>query len=493
MRVKSQERRVESQQQWLRLRARALTSDLRPLSSRRHALTLIELLVVIIILTTLVSAAIPLMAPTNDDRRLREASRSVNAFISAAQMKAIQLHRPVGVELKRLAQDTNSDPTQVHDDNAVCIELRYVEQPAPYRGFDRTSSAMIARHPDSRRTGQVLIRFVARNRGTTGASMPNGWEADLFPPNLIRPGDVIEIDGTRYGLLTLNAGGIPSALAVTQSIDLNPQNGTYTPRSGGSVVTLEAVPLNDTGQMLNIEFDANGSRIRDFLPNPASPPVAPFWTNPSPFKILRQPMPTSAEPFQMPEGTAIDLRASGQAIEIDGTGVSATANGFFYNPDATNRDDRVDNADSIVIMFTPEGAIERVRLNLKDVGSTNTAKRNNNIYDARTVSNIYLLVGRRQNAPPPAPDVDMTLEPSKYTTTTTDQQKQDFKEEVNWLRGESRWIVIGSQSGRVVTVDNAFVDPQPFFQTPEPKDIWRARQINASREFAREMVQVGGR
>ena len=100
----------------------------------------------IIILTTLVSAAIPLLAPTNDDRRLREASRGVNSFIAAAQMKAIQLQRPFGVALKRLSQDTNSDPTVRHEDNAVSIELYYVEQPAPYRGFDRSSSAMVARY-----------------------------------------------------------------------------------------------------------------------------------------------------------------------------------------------------------------------------------------------------------------------------------------------------------------------------------------------------------
>ena len=108
--------------------------------------------------------------------------------------------------------------------------------------------------------------------------------------------NVIEIDGTRYSLLTLNAGGIQSALAVSQSVDLNPQNGTYTPLSGGSVVTLEAVPLNDTGQMLNIEFDSNGDRIRDLAAGIM--PESPFWTNPAPFKILRQPMPTSAEPSQ---------------------------------------------------------------------------------------------------------------------------------------------------------------------------------------------------
>lgn len=467
------------------LAPRSLTADLRPPTSLRRGLTLIELLVVIIILTTLVSAAIPIMAPTNDDRRLREASRGVNSYISAAQMKAVQLQRPFGVALKRLSQVTKSA-----DDNAVCIELYYVEQPAPYRGFDRTSAAMIARHPT--RSGQVLIRFVVRNRGTTGTDLPIGWEPDLFPPGTIRPGDTIEIDGTRYGLLRLNTP-TTSPLAVQQSVNIDTNSDTYFSRDNTRAVTIEAVPLNDTGQMLNIEFDAYGRKLRDPLLTGSSTRDAPFWTNPAPYKILRQPVPASGEPFQLPEGTAIDLRASGQAIEIDTA--ASTATGFFYNPDVPVAADRVDNPDTIVIMFTPEGAIERIRTNNENVGINEPAE----IYDGRTVSNIYLLVGRRQNAPPPALDVDKTLDLTNYTTPkpATDPVKQEFKETVNWLLNESRWIVIGAQSGRVVTVSNAFVDPQQILQAPAtgslPLDLLRAVQINASREFAREMVQAGGR
>src|SRR4051794_2704419 len=73
----------------------------------RAAMTLIELLVVIVILTTIVAAAIPLMSPNNDDRRLREAARGLNTYITGAQTRAIATNRPYGVALKRLAQDTN--------------------------------------------------------------------------------------------------------------------------------------------------------------------------------------------------------------------------------------------------------------------------------------------------------------------------------------------------------------------------------------------------
>jgi prepilin-type N-terminal cleavage/methylation domain-containing protein len=439
----------------LSLRARSQTLNSQPSTlNPPRGLTLIELLVVIIILTTLVSAAIPIMAPTNDDRRLREASRGANAFIAAAQMKAIQIQRPFGVAIKRLSKDTNTGTNPIHEDNAVAVELFYVEQPAPYRGFDRTSSAMVARHPTL--AGRVLIQFATRGTSDPNDGLPIGWDLDLFPPGVIRPGDVIEIDGTQYQL----SGGTPSVQAnVTYDV-----NGFFT--STGSVTRIDAQPINDTGQMLNPEFDNNGRRMRDVFP-----PVAPFWTNPAPYKILRQPMPTSAEPFQMPEGTAIDLRASGIG-----------QNEYFHYPNVR------DNSQGILIMFTPEGRVARVSFSTLPTGDSLEGPVE--VFDQAVTDNIFLLVGRRENAPPPAATTDPTLDP--IPPQTTEQQRQEMKEAVNWLRGESRWIVIGSQSGRVVTTENAFVNLPPTLVYTE-KEERRNAQIQASREFAREMTQVGGR
>lgn len=457
-------------------------------------LTLVELLIVIIILSTLVSAAIPILAPSNDDRRLREATRGANSFISAAQMRAIQLQRPFGVAIKRLSQDTNTsdDPNDAHDDNAVSVEMFYVEQPAPYRGFDRTSTARIARHTN--RPGLVFVEFLVR--GTTNESpsrYPAGWDADLFPPGVIRPGDVIEIDGTRYELLPFSTEFPQTPPTVTSTVNI--VNGFYVPTSSGAAVRIEAQPLNDTGQMMNVEFDLLGRRMRDLAAG--ANPQAPYWTNPAPYKILRQPMPTSDEPFQMPEGTAIDLRASGLAIEFKNN----TASGFFYNPDVADVQTRVNNGDPVIVMFTPEGSVERLRLNEQNVEAPGVGTPPAlELYDERPTSNIFLLVGRRENAPPPVLADDVSLDVGKWGDLTTEQQRQDAKETVNWLRGESRWIVIGSQSGRVATVENAFVDPARFFVSNPPEnfggetyEVRRARQIHAAREFAREMVQAGGR
>ena len=71
--------------------------------------------------------------------------------------------------------------------------------------------------------------------------------------------------------------------------------------------------------------------------------------------------------------------------------------------------------------------------------------------------------------------------------------RREMKEAVNWLRGDSRWIAIGAQSGRVVTVENAFVNPWQIPIGSLLPEEYRNAQIQMAREFAREMTQTGGR
>jgi hypothetical protein len=78
-----------------------------------------------------------------------------------------------------------------------------------------------------------------------------------------------------------------------------------------------------------------------------------------------------------------------------------------------------------------------------------------------------------------------------------DELLREMKEPINWLNGSSRWLVIGSQSGRIVTIENAAVDPADLLYpqpagTPSSEEM-RNRQILAAREFTREMSQLGGR
>jgi hypothetical protein len=246
-----------------------------------------------------------------------------------------------------------------------------------------------------------------------------------------------------------------------------------------------ARPLNDSGQQIGPRYDNNGNEIGTKSPSP-------YWTNPAPYKILRQAALASDEPYQLPEGTAIDLRASGVGSD-----------NYFYWPGVR------DNDDQIQIMFTPEGRVARVTYSMAprdNLENDNATDNPSDLFDQAVAENVYLLVGRRDRIPAPPVTAtgtphDSTLNPTEVSAATTDEQKAKLKEPLNWLSGNSRWVVLGSLSGRVATIENANVDMASVLSAPlkpytgalQSTEQMRAAQILAAREFTHEMKQLGGR
>jgi type II secretory pathway pseudopilin PulG len=487
MRVKSFESRVNSRKPIVALRSYS-GSRLSTLDSRL-ALTLVELLVVVVILTTIVAAAIPILAPTNDERRLREATRALNTYITGAQSRAISLDRPYGIALKRLSQDTDTDgnPNNPHEDNGVSLEVFYVEQPLPYAGFDANSRARLALYAPPNLNWYaglprplVLIQFVTRGAsvGMNQDSLPVGWDPDLFPQGMVRPGDVIEIQGSQYRLIY-----DPSDTQVQARFtdETNTYFASNTGKAGNNrAAQIVALPINNTGQLklANVEYDYEGLEL-----GAANAVSGPFFTLAIPYKILRQAAPTSDDPYQLPEGTAIDLRASGFGLSD-----------YFYVPGEN------DNSQGVIIMFAPEGRVARLSYSQMPITNGESPQ-----FDDAIVDNVFLLVGKRENIPAPPVGTDPTLRTGTGgvpdpATQGADQVVQEMKEPINWLNGNSRWIVIGSQSGRIATVENATVDPwtvltdtKSRIPADESTEEMRTRQILAAREFTREMSQMGGR
>ncbi|MCS7306702.1 MAG: prepilin-type N-terminal cleavage/methylation domain-containing protein [Thermoguttaceae bacterium] len=69
--------------------------------SSRTGLTLVELLVVVTILVMLTAVVIPVLTPSLESRRMREAARQVNLYLNRARSMAMEKKRPVGVWLQR--------------------------------------------------------------------------------------------------------------------------------------------------------------------------------------------------------------------------------------------------------------------------------------------------------------------------------------------------------------------------------------------------------
>ncbi|MFP6621696.1 MAG: prepilin-type N-terminal cleavage/methylation domain-containing protein, partial [Pirellulaceae bacterium] len=93
----------------------------------RVGFTLIELLAVLAVMAILLSVAIPVIRPALKDRKLREASRLLNAYVAGVQARAAELGRPVGVILVRGSSANARDYYQ-------CTEIFTAEVPAPYAG-----------------------------------------------------------------------------------------------------------------------------------------------------------------------------------------------------------------------------------------------------------------------------------------------------------------------------------------------------------------------
>ncbi|MEM8865945.1 MAG: type II secretion system protein [Planctomycetota bacterium] len=449
-------------------------------------LTLIELLVVMTILSLLIGTAIPVLSPSSDERRLREASRGVNAFIAGAQARAAQSGRPFGVMLKKLSQET-SDP----DDNAVCLEMLYVEEPIPFAGFEETSRCRLRQlqlsqpqFNEAARRGITEpiynLEFLRRATGTDGQFPLPGWTNDLVPPGTIRPGDVIRVNGVALQLIEpFEAGDTP--LDESRLYYETVRNGEIVPAQ------FSAVPIDGNVLYFVPVVDGEGTRL-DQVPREliVNSPNIELWTDPSPFRIERLPTLTSAPPYQLPEGTAIDLRASG------------TNELVFHRVDRPDESDAenlslgVDltgNPLPVIIMFSPEGAITRLYMYGDD---PNGVADNNNEEDRLLVtpvtSSVFLLVGLRENIP-------ATLETDFATFSGSDRELNEEKAKINWLNGEARWVRIGGQTGSVTTASNSFVNPIPIandnsFDTLSAR---RDREIFLARELATQGVAEGGR
>ncbi len=113
----------------------------------RLGMTLVELLTVITILTILMAVAIPVMRPALKDRKLREASRQLNTYISVAKAKAAETGRPHGITIIQ-------SPTVA----STAYQVFVAETPIPFAGETLGETAkMYAGAAPAGYAGQAII------------------------------------------------------------------------------------------------------------------------------------------------------------------------------------------------------------------------------------------------------------------------------------------------------------------------------------------------
>lgn len=459
-------------------------------------MTLVELLVVIVLLTTLVTTAIPIISPGGESRKLREASRNINAYLQGAQVRAMQTGRPFGVSLRRLSADTGNA-----EHNAVCVQLQYVEVPPAFSGVDNSSLVRVCLYqenpndPSTQRLGLHFVRYGSQVPSGTDL-MPAGYDADLLPDLFLRPGDTVEVGARRYVL-----EGPTQRDARTQERVLNGTRLRVPPivaqaRIGAGTIKISRtdnflgyfLPIVADGidpTSLRFSHDLDGDEITG-QPTGTGPTL--FATTPAPYKVYRQPVEAGGEPLELPAGVAIDLQASAFGdIRANPT----VGRVYLPHADYNATDGAITNVrqDGVMILFAPEGNIHRVH-------GTQVIP--------RTVSSyLALCVGRRELIPALKPEGQTTTTAADYAQpidlldsnlqSLTESELREVTDKYNWLNLESRWVVIGGATGAITTVENSAVFPSEDLDRNGDDVLSVGEQIAAAIENAPRRTALGGR
>jgi type II secretory pathway pseudopilin PulG len=189
----------------------------------RHAtrgVTVLELLIVMTILLMITAATIPFVTPAVQNRRMRESSRLVSTYVSAARSRAIETGRSVGVLFQRF----NSLP--------LAYTLSYVEMPPPYAGESASATA------------SVTLNGMNQLRADMGI-LAN------FNPAMLRVGDQIQFNfqGPRYTITGPDTGTTQDG-----TIDSPPDSSTATILELALPAGITRMPWNNTPALVSYQI-----------------------------------------------------------------------------------------------------------------------------------------------------------------------------------------------------------------------------------------------
>lgn len=403
----------------------------------RVGLTLIELLVTIVIMVTVLAGVLPLVSPNNNSRKIREASRQLNTFLSQAQAQAARDGRPAGIAFREAPGGSGL--------SGMATEVYTLAEPAPFAGFSENSRVHI--QPTGRKYGDdfptsgdpepMFPKLRQRNLDVfrlffvSAGVDPLNPPADPLPPNTIRIGDTIEILGNRFMVID----DVDRTSAPNQTVNPSDESNTY---------------LVDTSELDCVYLNSNGQA----WPTPAGggPILRPYVIN-------RQPINTADQPLQFPRGIGIDLQSSG-------------SEGFSVPFSLDNG-----GPTTIGLMFSPNGSIDALYRNGVKMDG---------------VEKVFFLLGLIENGN----DSSNGQDPNDYDFAAGGVDNDTLLQRrgrINWLNTDSRWVSV-NHSGRIVTTtNNVSFDPRvsPYIDDPDI-DAQRVAQMTAARQNASNMTSTTG-
>ena len=405
---------------------------------RRRGLTLMELLLVVSIMILLTGLAIPALGPAMRGREIREAARSLTAYLTQAQTRAIETGRPVGVAIERSPVDANAG-----------VRAYMTETPPPFSGLTVSSRVEIIYNDGSRQTtggaGYYLNYFYEE-----GERVPS-------PAGLLRPGDLIRFNNRPELFQIQYPGAVPGDGVLDD-------RGFFV--STNRSLRWRIVPLTEQ-QPRTLPVNLPLVSGNNVLPRARLP-----------YQILRQPLRTAAEPLQFGPGTVIDLSASGFAgadwsffSEERMMAAKLRTQSQFTdmvsadNIDASDVSSQAEVNTDVVITFQPDGSLGAVY--------------RGGVLSAPRGSPLYLLLGELAKTGGEGGNGDLVYA----------QPNRDLEDPLYNIQDvDSRWVKIEPGSGSMI-VSETLVD----VLTPGPWTNVNALTVATCRQLAREGRGVGGR
>jgi prepilin-type N-terminal cleavage/methylation domain-containing protein len=221
--------------------------------------TLIEMLIVVSIMLVLVTAAATMVPTASESRRIREAARGVNIYLSSARNHAMETGRACGVTFHCL---NTSTPASLNADQC--------EVPAPYAGDTNAATANIS--------GAGSIFSVTFSEGN-------------LPESMVRPGDTLQFNGQGplYTIAPTNTSPVRNPVDTTTGYLKN---------------------VGNTSQPLTVLLDTTYGQLAPWGATAAT--VS--------YRIIRSPVKGAANPLQLPATAVVDLDFSGMTGGL-GSGV----------------------------------------------------------------------------------------------------------------------------------------------------------------------------
>ena len=393
---------------------------------RRAAYTLVELLIVLSIMVLLAAVALPTVKDLLANQQIAKTARNISAFIDKARSRAIAEGKFVGIRVERL---NTLEPVG----RAQSIRIRELTSVPPYTGDASDASAILK-----------------TNTGYTNSNLSYLTIAEFNPfdnallalsASMVDPNAAMQInDPSQPGyVLTPKSEPADDASAPIRS-------GDYIELPGGRLVPfkIQYRALNaGPGVPVKLFFDLSEMKTAGTKSFPAGNPIFPSGGRKIKYKIHRRPVVSTAAPYSLPRGVAIDLNYSGTGMK---------GNEFAPSPLTTDIANG-NNAKPIDIVFGPDGGVVSLTTAFSDVPSFPQGQ-------------IFICLGDSDGIRP-----DNLFTPEKRAPA-------------NLVNLESKWIVLNPGTGRIVSAPFSSVSSIPATAVIDPYDASLGPAITEARLLA---------